>query len=235
MKRILLVVFLFAVAFSLCFGGSAFAVSSFTDVPDNHWAKIAIDYGVDNEYLTGMGDNKFQPSTTTTRAQICTMIVKKFGFIAGPNVFTGGEDIVIQTFSDVKDGDWFKGYVDIASSLGIVNGYPDNTFLPNNDITREEIAVMLIKALDVYSKQKYDKFVDVSEETANENIDNFTDYEQIKASWGWVYVGGVNFYEVMGGYPDGSMKIKNFITRAEAAQVVYNTVRAVFLIDEANL
>lgn len=68
-----------------------------------------------------------------------------------------------KVFSDVNEGDWFYTAVMTMSEYGIISGYPDGTFKPNNPVLREEFAVMMVKALKLEIKAPSNTFIDVAE------------------------------------------------------------------------
>lgn len=109
----------------------------FTDIPENAWYHDAIDFMVEEGFMLGMGKNTFEPELPLTRAQLVTVIYR----IAGsPEVDTSEIP-----FTDIPEGEWYTGAVIWAAENGVVNGYPDGTFLPENEITREQIAAILYR------------------------------------------------------------------------------------------
>lgn len=110
----------------------------FADTASN-WAKDYISYVAVRGKVSGIGDNQFAPDRNVTRAEFLKMIF-------------GALDIEVKdakaTVSDVKDTDWFAPYVAFATESGIVKGYEDGTFKPNNQITRQEMMVMLARCLE---------------------------------------------------------------------------------------
>ena len=105
-------------------------------------------------------------------------------------------------FPDVKEGVWYTNYIGFLEGFKILTGYPDGGFRPNNKITRAEFAVIISKFATV-EHSKEGNFKDVNAgHWAKEYIDN-------AVSHGW-----------MGGYPDGTFKPNQPITRAEVVTVV---------------
>ncbi|MCL2674366.1 MAG: S-layer homology domain-containing protein, partial [Defluviitaleaceae bacterium] len=97
-------------------------------------------------FVTGFPDGTFRPMSSITRAEAAALLVRTtldtFSYDAPiPNI-----DGV---FSDVSQGDWFYRYVAWAYAHGLVTGYPDGTFKPNNPITREEFAAMIARGSTV--------------------------------------------------------------------------------------
>ena len=105
----------------------------FVDVAPNAWYKDAVQYAYDNGLMTGVSDTEFAPEATTTRAMIVSILAR----------LEGVESAQAAGFADVTD-DWYATAVNWAASVGVVNGYEDNTFQPNTAITREQLAAILM-------------------------------------------------------------------------------------------
>ena len=105
----------------------------FLDIAPNAWYKDAIQYAYDNGLMTGVSATEFAPEQTTTRAMIVSILARL------ENV-TSAE---AAGFADVDD-EWYATAVNWAASVGVVNGYEDNTFQPNTAITREQLAAILM-------------------------------------------------------------------------------------------
>ena len=105
----------------------------FSDVPANAWYMDAVQYAYDNGLMTGTSATTFEPSTSTTRAMIVAILHRLEN---GPTADDAG-------FTDVTDGAWYAESVNWAASVGVVAGFEDNTFRPNDAITREQMAAIL--------------------------------------------------------------------------------------------
>ena len=112
----------------------------FRDVSPAAWYADAVDYAVSNELMNGVGNGKFDPNGSMTRAMLVTVLWRYAG---SPTEGTNG-------FSDVPNGDWYTQAVAWASKNGVVNGVGNGRFDPNGKITREQIAVILFR----YAKQQ---------------------------------------------------------------------------------
>ena len=110
----------------------------FSDVPPSYWGYAAISSLSSQGIVSGYPDNTFKPDTTVTRAEFATMLVKALGLSTSG---TSG------TFTDVTADSWYYGAVNAAVADGLVAGMGDNLFAPNALITREQMAVMVTKAL----------------------------------------------------------------------------------------
>lgn len=110
---------------------------SFTDVAADAWYATAVNALASLEIVNGVGDNRFSPERTITRAEFTTMAMR---FCDG---IPDGENI----FSDVDQEDWFYAYVVGSIQYGWINGYPDGTFRPNDTISRAEVTTITNRML----------------------------------------------------------------------------------------
>lgn len=112
---------------------------TFADVA-NHWARDAVNNMGSRMVVTGVGNDNYNPNNDITRAEFAAILVRALGLEAGT-----GEN----KFSDVKGANWFSGYVETASKYGIINGYNETTFAPNDKITREQAMTMISRAMKI--------------------------------------------------------------------------------------
>ncbi len=105
-----------------------------------HWAEGYIDFITARELFLGTGDNMFSPDVQMTRAMFVTVL----GRLAGvdESQYDG------QVFGDVSAGTWYSAFVRWASENGIVEGYGEGLFGPNDPITREQMCTMLVRYLN---------------------------------------------------------------------------------------
>ena len=148
---------------------SAFA-QEYSDVPRDHWAYSEIQKAGEIGFMSGMGDGTFGLGQNVTRAQFVSMLVRMFGWSASEG--TG--------FSDVAPGDWYYSDVLTASDMGVLDT-TETYFRPNDNITREEMAVMIIKALG---------YGELAEEIANDGVP-FSDVTENKGYISLAYEFGI--------------------------------------------
>lgn len=146
-------------ATGLCDGGATCPSRGLSDVK-THWGHPSIDYCVENGLMNGVGDGKFNPDGTVTRAMLATVLYRQAG---SPDVQNAS------AFPDVNPGEWYGKAIAWAADAGIVTGYPDGTFDPNKAVTRQELATMF------YRYAKFAKF-DVS---AAGDLSVFPDRNQV--------------------------------------------------------
>ena len=118
---------------------------SFTDVAADAWYAEAVNTLATLEIVDGVGDNRFAPERTITRAEFTTMAMRFCQEIPT------GENI----FSDVDQDDWFYDYVVGSIQYGWINGYPDGTFRPNDTITRAEVTTIANRMLGRAADEAY--------------------------------------------------------------------------------
>ncbi len=136
----------------------------FIDVAPNAWYKDAVQYAYDNGLMTGVSANEFAPDATTTRGMIVSMLAR----------LEGVESANDAGFADVSD-EWYATAVNWAASVGVVNGYEDNTFRPNDAITREQLAAILMnysayKGEDVSARADLSAYTDQPSAWAEETM-----------------------------------------------------------------
>ena len=109
-------------------------VPAFNDVI-NHWSKEAVEYVVKKGIMNGVGEGEFAPDKKLTRAMLVTMLYRLSGDTAD------GEN----EFSDISDGVWYKEAAVWAREKGITNGYGNGIFGADDEVTREQLVVMLMR------------------------------------------------------------------------------------------
>lgn len=104
---------------------------------NNHWAKLSINALTKTGLIEGYDDNYFRPDKKITREEVCK-VLSKIKEIKPKKLGKCG-------FDDVKETDWSYKYIINLLEAGVIEGYGDGTFRPQNTITRAEIAVMLTR------------------------------------------------------------------------------------------
>lgn len=111
--------------------------TSFTDI-DHSYAKTEITKLVEQGILTGFSDGTFKPSDSVTRAQLAKIMVGALKL--QPDTSEASQ------FKDVKEDQWYAGYVGALVKSGIAQGTSKDSFSPNKNVTREELAVFFVRA-----------------------------------------------------------------------------------------
>ncbi len=168
-----------------------------SDVQPGFWAQAAIDRLLAAGVVAGYPDGTFQPDAPVTRAQLTKMLIVALN-VAPPDTVTAQRG-----FTDVPASAWYAPYVSLAASAGIVQGLTATTFGPNEPVTREQMAVMVARALQLSG-------------TANLT---FSDASAIDP-WAVPGVAADVAAGLIGGLPNGSFQPLATATRAQAATLI---------------
>lgn len=169
----------------------------FTDIENVSWAKEAIESLYDQQIVSGMEDGKFYPNKEITREEVVTLLCKAFGI---------KESDQKGRFEDVYDR-WSAGFVNAAFENEIVKGITETYFGAEQNVTREDMAVMAGRAGKISASKQAE----------------FTDSSEISA-YAKDAVAALSGQGVISGYADGSFRPRNNITRAEAAVMIYRLI-----------
>ena len=112
------------------------AALPFTDVADTAWYADAVQYAYERGLMTGVSESEFAPDGTATRGQIVTILWR----LAGSPVVN-----YAMRYADMDKGAWYGEAVRWAASTGVVTGYSESSFGPNDAITREQLAAILYR------------------------------------------------------------------------------------------
>ena len=136
----------------------------FIDVASNAWYKDAVQYAYDQGLMTGVSATEFAPEQTTTRAMIVSILARLEGVTSAQAA----------GFADVSD-EWYATAVNWAANVDVVNGFEDGTFRPNQPITREQLAAILMnyasyKGQDVSNRANLSTYTDQPSTWAEETM-----------------------------------------------------------------
>lgn len=174
----------------------------FTDIA-GHWAEPDINQAARAGLLNGYPDKTYRPQDAVTRAQFVTLLARALGMY-------GSGDTLTFTDSNLIAG-WAQNAVALAAGRGIVTGYEDGTFRPDNTISRAELAVMLSRALNL----------DVTDSSTG-----FVDDDQIPA-WAKPHVAAAQAAGLLHGRSGNRFAPGDPVTRAEAAALMLRINRSV--------
>lgn len=171
---------------------------TFADVPANSWARNAVTFVGARGLFNGISKTHFGPELDMTRGMLTVVL---------HNLESNPNGLSSTNFEDVAPGAWYAQAVQWAAAEGIVSGYGDGTFAPDDKITREQLAVMLYR----YSG---------SPAVSNQKL-NFADADQVSGfaheALRWAVSEGI-----IGGKGNGVLDPKGTATRAEVAMVLMN-------------
>lgn len=141
MKKWLCLVSMLIICLAIC--NVSFAATTLKDIKGTKYESAVenlIEVGLVNGYPE---DNTYRPNVVVTRAQMAKMMVVALGEEGKVTSAATKKS----TFTDIKNGHWAYGYVNVAKDLGIINGYPDGRFGPDETVTYAEATTMAIRAL----------------------------------------------------------------------------------------
>ena len=173
----------------------------FADVPAMSWAADAIAFVSSHELFNGTGENRFSPDLPMSRGMLAVVL---------HNLESNPDQALTGVFGDVDSSVWYAKGVTWAAANGIVSGYGDGRFGPNDNITREQLAVMLWRY--------------AGSPTATNKELNFTDADKASGyalnALCWAVENGI-----INGYGNGQLGPQGLATRAQVAQMLKNYMK----------
>ena len=160
--------------------------AALTDIPDKYASEI--NYLIQQEVIFGYPDDTFKPKNAVTRQEAATMIGRSL------DLENNRQNTI---FPDVTEEHYASGYIASAAEEGIISGYDDGTFHPNEKVTRAQMATLIARAFDLEETSSH-SFTDVSE-----------------SAWYYTPINKVATAKITVGYPDGTFKPGKDITREE--------------------
>jgi len=177
----------------------------YMDVKEGHWAADSIRVLTARHIVNGVTETDFAPQREITRAEFAALLVRAL------NLKAGGTPA---GFADVADSQWFARDVAAAKEAGLINGTNHGNFAPNQTITREEMAVMLVRAWELISGNRKHAG----------NIAPVGDVGQASA-WAQASIQYALEQDLLKGRADGRFDPKKSTSRAESAQAIYNLLQ----------
>ncbi|MZQ80780.1 hypothetical protein GQF01_01325 [Paenibacillus sp. 5J-6] len=172
---------------------------SFDDL-NGHWAKADIELLASKLVIKGMTEMNFVPENQITRAEFAALLVRGLGLT----------EAKLGKFTDVKESDWYSGAVGAAVKAGLAEGFEDGTFNPNANITREQMAVMITRAMALAG---------TSVEVNTKALQAFEDEKSING-WAKDAVARAMNAGIMNGITNSSFMPGDKATRAQAAVIM---------------
>ena len=151
-------------------------------------------------YIVGYEDGSVQPEGDITRAEVATIFFRLLTDESRNEFWSQTND-----YTDVPADAWYNNAVSTLSNAGIIDGYEDGTFKPDGNITRAEFATIAVR----FFEATYD------------GEDLFSD---IAGHWAQDYINEAANAGIVDGYPDGTFRPQQYITRAEAMTMVNRTI-----------
>jgi hypothetical protein len=172
----------------------------FTDVPVGSTFYPYVTCLITKDIVSGYPDGTFRPNNNVTRGQAAKIVANAGGY-------NDRIPVARQTFRDVPNTQPFWLYIERAAAHGILAGYPDGTFHPNNNVTRGQLAKIAAKAAGYSEPVTTQTFRDVP-------VGNPF----------YLYIERMAQRHLISGYPDGTFRPTANLTRGQAAKIVSNTL-----------
>jgi hypothetical protein len=177
-----------------------FAASSFPDTT-GHWAETHIEYLVTQNLIGGYPDGTFKPNNTISRAEVAAILANELTLTSQS-----------ASFPDVPASHWASGQIGAVVNANIMNGYPDGTFKPNAPMTRAEIASVLAFSYGLTPGSSQNPFSDLG-----------------ASHWAYSPILALVNHFITTGYPDGTYRPNNSMTRAEFAVFMAKAINPQFV------
>lgn len=177
------------------------AKKEFGDLATVPWAKTAISELVKQGIVNGKTEEEFEPNSLITREEFTKLVALAFKLTASNAALP---------FTDVSAEDWFFGYLQQAYAEGLINGRTENSFGTGENITRQELAVILTRAIEKYTE-------------LSRGSSNFSDWDTI-ADYAWEGVEKLVHAGIITGMEDGSFAPESYATRAQAVVMIYRAL-----------
>lgn len=175
------------------------------DLNENHWAYTQLIDFLNADILKGFEEHgvfTLKSEKQITRAEFVTMVIRAQGMehLELPNA---------KSFDDVKPGNWFYDYIQIASAKNLIYGIDDKHFVPNQFIRRDEIAAIIVRA--------FNETID-----SNGSVKSFQD---VPNYWGKLFIDRASASGIITGYRDNNFSPSRYATRAEAVTMLYRALQ----------
>ncbi len=184
-----------------CTGSELCPTHHLADVLVKAWYHDAVDYVVEHGIMTGTSATTFEPNTTLSRAMVAQILYN----LEGQPTADGKS-----SFTDAS-GHWAANAIAWAQETGVVSGYENNTFRPNQAVTREELAQML------YNYAEYKQY----DLTASGDLIAFPDGNNVQG-WAKTAMSWANGNQLINGFEDDTLRPGGDSTRAQAASILMN-------------
>ena len=183
-----------------------YVVNPFNDVKSSDWFYDAVMYAYENGIMNGTGSSTFEPNVNLNRAMMVQIL---YNYEGRPSVGT-------PDFDDLSNGAWYADAVAWAAENKIVEGYGNGNFGPHDEITREQMAVILYR----YCNSKGINL------PATRSSDSFTDNGSI-SSWATEAIDAMYKAEILNGKGNGIFDPQGKATRAEVTQMMMNFLESI--------
>lgn len=187
---------------------------TFDDV-QGHWGQSYIELLANKLVVNGVGNGKFSPERDINRAEFAALLVRSLGLKISDEA---------SSFSDVSSNAWYAGVVATAAEAGLVNGYTDGTFRPDNTITRQEIAAMVVRAVAYAGGD-----IQVSAAESNQLLAQYSDASNV--TWAKTEMAAAIKSGIVQGTSETNLRPVSNATRAQSATMLERYLKYVGFIN----
>lgn len=180
-------------------------IIKFKDVDSNHWAYEAISELAKKNIVSGYSNEMFNPNDNISRAEFTKILVSAL------KLTNKSEHLI---FNDLLENDWFYSYISVATANNLVHGKTVYEFMPNEKITRQDVAVMIFRG--IMTKKLYFK--------ETERQSKFNDDNQI-ADYANEAVDKLKKSEYILGDENGNFRPTANMSRAECVTIIYRLLK----------
>ncbi|WP_409344949.1 S-layer homology domain-containing protein [Paenibacillus sp. MBLB4367] len=182
-----------------------------------HWAKADVELLASKLIVQGVTDSRFDPNADVTRAEFAALLVRALGLSMNPQAASS-------SFADVATSAWYAPAVEAAVKAGLVGGTAPDRFAPGERITREQMAVMLARALTVTGKQAS------AADLESGRLAKFADRASISV-WALASVDQAVAAGIIKGMTDDTFAPSEYATRAQASVMLKRLLQHVQFLD----
>ena len=167
----------------------------------SQWYHYDVDFVLENKYMIGYSATEFGTNDPVTRGQIVTILYR----MTGEPAVSGRSE-----FKDVPSGEWYCDAVIWGEKNGIVKGYGDGTFGPNDPVTREQLATFL---------QRYATYMNLDDKPSG-SLNSFTDASKV-SSWAMDPVKWAVGHGIVNGTTETTLSPQDTATRVQIAAMIH--------------
>ncbi|OPH60005.1 hypothetical protein BC351_19010 [Paenibacillus ferrarius] len=176
----------------------------FEDVPETHWAFRGVQVLTAKHIIEGITSGEFNPNGITTRAQFTALLVR--------SLHLKKQATWTSNFEDVQQDAWYAQDVAAASQTGLVSGVTEQTFDPNAEMTREQMAILLVRAYE---------YLNGSYTSIHRKLESYTDQREI-STWALEDVNKAIELGILSGLSNERFSPSSTALRMETAEALYN-------------
>ncbi|WP_146762326.1 DUF4838 domain-containing protein [Paenibacillus contaminans] len=176
----------------------------------NHWAEATVQDIGSRMIINGIGNQLFDPDRDITRAEFVAIVVRGLGI---------KPENAASAFSDVKSIDWYAGAIHTAVSYGLIDGFEDGTFRPNDSITREQAMMVLARAMSITNLK-----AKLHSKAPAEMLKIYQDADAV-AQWAKISIAECIEAGIVSGRSSTLLAPKEFMTRAEVATIIHKLLQ----------